>query len=127
VRGKFWAYGEFETSGPGLPVLPVVVLVLAFAVVSALATILLWLAAILLVLLGFAVAVAVWMRRRYPDYSPSVAEQAAALHAEVTASKAKVVEHHHYIHPLPGATAGEASWAPLVRGTVEPERNEKWN
>jgi hypothetical protein len=122
-------HGEWKVTGggPDFPVVPVVACVVAFAVVSALAVILLWLAVVAMVVIAVAVPVAVMMRRRYPDYSPAVAaqgaalraEQAAALRAEVAAPKVSVVEHHHYMHPLPGVTGGDASWAPLVRGTVE--------
>lgn len=103
--------------GPDIPVGPVVGAVLVVALAVWLATVLLILAVVLTVLAGLLVAAAVMMRRRYPDYSASVARQAAALRADM--AKPAVVEHHHYVHTLPGATAGEASWVPLVRGTVE--------
>jgi hypothetical protein len=120
MRGKFRAAGEFETSGPDIPVGPVVAAALVVALAVWLATILLILAVVLTVLAGLLVAAAVMMRRRYPDYSPSVARQGADLRADVTAHAprpAVTVVNNYYT--LPGATAGEASWVPLVRGTVE--------
>jgi hypothetical protein len=103
--------------GPDIPVVPAVVAVVAVAIASWLATILLILAVAFAVLAVVLVAAAVMMRRRYPDYSPSVARQAAALRADM--AKPAVVEHHHYVHTLSGEHAGEASWAPLVEGVVE--------
>jgi len=103
--------------GPDIPVVPAVAAVMAVAIAGWLATVLLILAIVFAVLAVLLVGAAVMMRRRYPDYSPSVARQAAALRADM--ARPAVVEHHHYVHTLPGETAGEASWAPLVRGTVE--------
>lgn len=107
--------------GPDIPVLPVAAAVVATAATLAF---LAWLAAHMLavaiiaaVVIAALVAGCRWMRRRYPDYSPSVARQAAALRADM--ARPAVVEHHHYVHTLPGETAGDASWAPLVRGTVD--------
>jgi hypothetical protein len=83
------------------------------------ATILLILAIALTVVFVVLVAVLVLLRRKLnnPADAVELARQAAALRTDVTAPK--VVEHHHYVHTLPGATAGEASWAPLVKGTAE--------
>jgi heme/copper-type cytochrome/quinol oxidase subunit 2 len=114
LHGTWQVTGD---GGPDIPVVPAVAAVMAVAIAGWLATIVLILAVIFAVLAVLLVGAAVWMRRRYPDYSASVAEQAAALRADM--AKPAVVEHHHYVHTLPGETAGEASWAPLVRGTVE--------
>jgi hypothetical protein len=126
MKGNF--QGSFQTE-PSFPVAQVVACVVAFAVVSALAVILLWLAVAAMVVIAVAVPVAVLMRRRYPDYSPSVAAQGAALRAEqaaalrAEAAPPRVVEHHHYVHPLPGATAAGTDWVPLIRGAVIKEEN----
>jgi hypothetical protein len=107
--------------GPDIPVVPAVAAVMAVVIAVALAEILLILAVVFAVLAVLLIAAAVWMRRRYPDYSPSVAEQGKALRADM--ARPAVVEHHHYVHTLPGEPAGEASWAPLGRGTVEHKEN----
>lgn len=112
-------HGTWKVTGggsPDIPVIPVAALVLASALAVWLATVLLVLAVIALVLLGVMVAVAVWMRRRYPDYSEALAEQAKAVRADMAAPK--VVEHHHYVHTLPGTTAEGVSWALPLRDAV---------
>jgi hypothetical protein len=123
MKGTFHAYGTFETSGPHIPVVPVVAAVATLAFLAWLATHLLVVAIIGAVVLAALVAAGRWMRRRYPDYSASVTEQAKALRADIEAHAprpAVTVVNNYYLPP--GATAGEANWAPLVRGTVEPER-----
>jgi hypothetical protein len=105
--------------GPDIPVVPAVAAFMAVAIAVALAKILLILAVAFAVLAVLLVAAAVWMRRRYPDYSPSVARQAAALRADM--ARPAVVEHHHYVHTLAGETAGEASWAIPLRDAVTRE------
>jgi heme/copper-type cytochrome/quinol oxidase subunit 2 len=107
--------------GPDIPVVPAVAAVMAVALAVWLATILLIVAVVLTVVAGLLVAVAVMMRRRYPDHSEQVAADLAVFRAEVTAPKAArpavTVVNNYYT--LPGETAGEASWVPLVRGAVE--------
>jgi hypothetical protein len=108
--------------GPDIPVVPAVAAVLAVAVTVWLATILLILAVVLAVVATALVAAAVMMRRRYPDYSASVAEQGRALRADM--AKPAVVEHHHYVHTLPGETAAETSWALPLRDAVTEIRKD---
>jgi thiol:disulfide interchange protein len=112
--------------GPDIPVVPAVAAVMAVAVAVWLATILLVLAVVLAIVAAALVAAAVWMRRRYPDYSASVAEQGRALRADM--ARPAVVEHHHYVHTLSGEAAGEAageaSWALPLRDAVTEIRKE---
>jgi hypothetical protein len=132
---RFRFQGTGETTGGSAPVLLIIGAVLLAGGGGAVAAVAVELikaliaAAVVLVLLAAAVAAWVVHSARHPGASPwqgivrpPVVHQ---LGAEVTAPK--VIEHHHYIHPLPGVTAGEATWAPLVEGVVEPERNERWN
>lgn len=108
--------------GPEFPVVRAVALVLAAAVVYALAKILLWLGIIAVALIILAVIAAIVMRRRYPDYSPVVAEQAAALRAEVSAPKAApAVVNHYHLHVAPGASAEGVNWALPLRDAVNRE------
>jgi hypothetical protein len=121
MKGTFRAVGTFET-GPSLPVGPIAAAVLAVAVAVWLATVLLILAVVLAVVAAALVAAAVMMRRRYPDYSASVAEQGRALRADM--ARPAVVEHHHYVHTLSGETAAETSWALPVRDAVTEIRKD---
>jgi hypothetical protein len=108
--------------GPDIPVVPAIAAVMAVAIASWLATVLLILAVVFAVLAVLLVAAAVWMRRRYPDYSASVAEQGRALRADM--ARPAVVEHHHYVHTLSGETAAETSWALPVRDAVTEIRKD---
>ena len=112
-------HGTWKVTGggsPDIPVIPVAALVLAAALAVWLATVLLILAVVALVLLGVLVAVAVMMRRRYPDYSEALAGQAAAIRADVAAPKAApAVVNHYHLHVAPGTTAEGVSWAIPLR------------
>jgi hypothetical protein len=108
--------------GPDIPVVPAIAAVMAVAIASWLATVLLILAVVFAVLAVLLAAAAVLMRRRYPDYSASVAEQGRALRADM--ARPAVVEHHHYVHTLPGETAAETSWALPLRDAVTEIRKE---
>lgn len=115
-------HGTWKVTGgaPDIPVVPAIAAVMAVAIASWLATIVLILAVVFAVLAVLLVAAAVMMRRRYPDYSPSVAEQGRALRADM--ARPAVVEHHHYVHTLSGETAEGAGWVLPLRDAVEPER-----
>jgi hypothetical protein len=111
--------------GPDIPVVPAVAAVLAVAIAVALAKILLILAVVFAVLAVLLVAAAVMMRRRYPDYSASVAEQGADLRADIEAHAPRpaVTVVNNYFLP-PGASAEGTSWALPLRDAVTEIRKE---
>lgn len=125
---KFQGTGE-TTGGRYGPVLLVIAVVLlggsggavaavADAVIGALIA-----AVVVVALLVAALAAFLVHTARHPGSLPRGIVPAPALYElpaperPAIAPKVSVVEHHHYVHT--GETAGEASWAPLVRGAVE--------
>ncbi len=115
-------------SGPGIRL--VAAAAAAVAVVSYLATILLILAIIAAVLLIVLVAVVLLLRRHLnnPADAAAIAQQAAALNADVAAHAprpAVTVVNNYYL--LPGVTPKGAGWPvlPLRDAVTEIRRNER--
>jgi hypothetical protein len=130
TRFRFQGTGETVGGSPGPALLLIAVVLLcgsggavaavADAVIGALIA-----AVVVVVLVVAALAAYLVHLARHPGSLPWGIVPAPSLHElpaperPAIAPKVSVVEHHHYVHTLPGETAGEASWAPLVRGAVE--------
>jgi hypothetical protein len=121
-----WQTDDRAPGGAGILLLAGVVILAASGAAAAVATavvVLLIAAAVAVVLVVAALAAFLVYRARHPASLPRGIVPAPSVHElpgpERPAIGPQVVEHHHYIHTLPGEAAGEASWVPLVRGTVE--------
>jgi hypothetical protein len=130
TRGRFQAVvtGSWETSS-SVPVLPVIGLVCAAAVIGWLLTFLLVIAVIMAGTV-VVIIVACWLLLRRNDRDAELlADRSAALHAEVTAhavttpAAAPVVNHYH-LHLPPGATADMSAWALPLHDAITPEEGQ---
>lgn len=110
TRGRFTAvvYGEFQTTGGGLPLKLLAAAVGAVALVSWLATILIELAVTAGVLAAVVLAGCLLLFRRNDRDSELLAERAAALHADMEPKAVAPREVHYHVHLAPGQTAGDA-------------------
>jgi hypothetical protein len=134
TRFRFQGTGETVGGSPGPALLVIALLLLcgsggAVAAVAAAVVDALIAAVVVVVLVVAALAAFLVYLARHPGSLPRGIVPAPALHElpaperPALAPKVSVVEHHHYVHTLPGEPAGDASWVPLVRGTVEHKEN----
>jgi hypothetical protein len=107
TRGRFTAvvYGEFQTTGGGLPVKLVAASVAAVALVSWLTTILVELAVTAGVLAAVILSACWLLFRRNDRDSELLAERAAALHADMEPKAVAPREVHYHVHLAPGQSA----------------------
>lgn len=115
MKGRFTAvvHGELET-GPRLPVAPLAAAVLAAALLSWLATVILLLAVILAAMAVILAVPCFLLLRRNDRDTELLAERAAELNAEVAAQRSpRAVENHYHLHLSAGADASGINWASL--------------